>query len=143
MNNLGKLVTSDCKGMSNLENSYHLRVWKKNSAYLHLYDRAKASIKKDTTMTCNEKEQLYIEDMLGVGLGASLLQVRDQMQFLRKEAPNSMACQPIVFVSKRLTSTNVQYSIIEREALNTLHDLKKFHHYCFNQKVSMITDHQF
>ena len=42
----------------------------------------------------NEKEQLYPEaDMSGVGLGASLLQVRGGMQFPRNGAPNNATVQ--------------------------------------------------
>ena len=45
----------------------------------------------------NEKEQLYLETN---ALGASLLQVRDSIWFLRNEAPNSAALLPMEFVSK-------------------------------------------
>ena len=40
----------------------------------------------------NEKEQLFLEmDTLGVGIGASLLQTVDGMQFPRDEAPEDTA----------------------------------------------------
>ena len=35
-----------------------------------------------------------------------------------------------------------RYSNIESEALHILHDLKRFHHYCFAREVSIITDHK-
>ena len=61
---------------------------------------------KDASMAfCNEKEQLYLEtDMLGVGLGASLLQVRDRMWLSKNEAPENTGLCPIPLASKRLTS---------------------------------------
>ena len=33
-------------------------------------------------------------------------------------------------------------SNIKREALDILHGLKKFHHYCFVREVHVITDHK-
>ena len=44
--------------------------------------------------------------------------------------------------SKSLTSTECRYSNIEREALGILHDLEKFHHYCFARDITVITDHK-
>ena len=55
------------------------------------YERAKTITRKNMTKTfCNENEQLYLEtDALGVGLGASLLQTVDDMQFPRSKTPNN------------------------------------------------------
>ena len=59
--------------------------WTRNDTYQNLYNRAKVK-KNATIMFYNEKEQLYLEtDILCVGLGASLLQVRDGMWFLPME----------------------------------------------------------
>ena len=45
---------------------------------------------------CSKKEQLYLEtDALGMGLRASLLQVRDGMQFPGNKAPNYTVLWPI------------------------------------------------
>ena len=87
-----------------------------------IQQRAKSITKKNTTMVFhNEKEQLYLgRDALGVGLGAGLLKVRDGMQFQRNEAPNNAALWPIVFMKKSLTSTETQYTNIEREVLSIL-----------------------
>ena len=47
------------------------------------------------------KRQLYVEtDVLGVGLGESLLQVRDGMHFRMNEAANNAAPWPVAFTSK-------------------------------------------
>ena len=52
----------------------------------------------------NEKVQLYLEtDVSGVYLGASLLQVRDRMQFPRNKSPNNAALWLIAFASKNKT----------------------------------------
>ena len=91
----------------------------------------------------NGKEQLYLEtNPLGVGLGASLLQVRDSMWFQRKEILNNASLWLIAFMIKSITSVETQYSSTEREALGILHGLEKFHPYCFAHKVSMMTDHK-
>ena len=91
--------------------------------------------KRHSVALYNEKVQPFIEtNVLGLGLRASLLQVRDGMQFPKNEAPNNAALQPIAFQSKSLTSTETRYGNIEREALSKLHDVEKFHLYCFTHK---------
>ena len=78
----------------------------------------------------NEKEQLYlITDVFGVGLRASILHMRNEMQLPRNEAPENAPPQAIAFVSKSLTRTETQYSNIIREALGIPYE-KNFHHYC-------------
>ena len=91
----------------------------------------------------NEKEQLYPDtDILGSGLGESLPQARNRMQFPRNEAPDNIALQPTALASKSLISTENCYSNIEREVLGILHGLEYFHHYHFASEVNMITDHK-
>ena len=52
-----------------------------SQGYQNLYDRAKHIIKTNAVMAFyNEKKQLYLEtDGSGVGLGSSLLQVKNRM----------------------------------------------------------------
>ena len=58
----------------------------------------------------DKKDLLYLEtDALGVGLAASLLQVRDRMQFPENEALDNAALQSIAFRSKSLTRAETQY----------------------------------
>ena len=54
---------------------------------------------------------------------------------------NAVLCQ-ITFTNKSITNKKSHHSNIEREALGTLHGLKKFHHCCFAHKASVITDHK-
>ena len=83
----------------------------------------------------DDNKLLYLEiDASGIGLGAALLQLRD-----------NTSCQilcPIVFVSKSLMGAEHRYSNIECEGLSRLHGLEKLHHYCFRREVLMITDHK-
>ena len=99
-------------------------------------------IKKNATMAFyNLKEQLFLEtDMLGVGLGARLLHMRDGMQFPRNKACSNAALWPISFTSKSLIRAETCYNNIEREVLAMPHGLKIFHHYCFTHEVSMTTN---
>ena len=72
------------------------------------------------------KKPLYIEmDASGFGLGAALLQTGSITSCPRDEAPDNIIFKPIVFVSKRLSSTEKRYSNVERKALGILYGLKK------------------
>ena len=69
-------------------------------------------MKKNVTKAFyNGKEQLYPEtDALGVDLGASLLQMRDDMLFPKNEAPVNAMMWPVAFVSKSIISAETCYS---------------------------------
>ena len=75
---------------------------------------------------------LYLEtDASGVGLGAALLQLHDNMACQKGVAPQNITLHPITFASKSLTGMEQRYSNIKWEALGILHGLEKIHHYCF------------
>ena len=88
---LQKLILSKCE-----------RTW--NNICQNIFNRARNIIKKNVAMAFYiKKKQLYLEtDTLGVGLGASLLQVRNKNQFPRDESPNKEALKPRAFTSKSL-----------------------------------------
>ena len=91
----------------------------------------------------DETTPLHLEtDASGVGLGAALLQMGDNMSCHRDEAPDNSILRPIAFASNSLTGTEKRHSNIEREALHILYGLEKFHHYCFVREASIITDHK-
>ena len=64
------------------------------------------------------------------------------MSCLCNEAPGNTAQCPIAFTSITLSSMEIIYSDIERETLDILHRLKKFHNYHFAYEVSIIMDHK-
>ena len=99
----------------------------------NIVKETKAIIKKDACMKFyDETKPLYIEtDASGVGLGAALLQIRDNMSCHRDEAQDGSIPRPITFASKSLTGAEKRYSNIEGEVLGILYGLGKFHHYCF------------
>ena len=140
---LGKFSLSTaeiCKPLQKLISTKSEKTW--YSIYEKLYERTKSSIKKDTFMAFySEKEQPYPEtDALGVGLGASLLQVRDIMQVPKDEASDSTALWPVAFTSKSLTSTETLYSNIKREAPSIHHGPERFHFH--TNKASVVIDHK-
>ena len=91
----------------------------------------------------DETKPLYLEtDASRIGLGAGLLQTRDDTACPEDIAPDNTILRPIAFASKCLTSAEHRYSNTEREALGILHGLKKCHHYCFAREVSIIMDHK-
>ena len=119
-------------------------VWTWNASYQPIYDKAKSLIKADACMKfCDESKPFYLEtDASGVGLGATLLQMRDGVTCQKDITPDNTILQPIAFTSKSLTSAKCRYSNIEREVLGILQGLEKFHHYCFARDVNVITDHK-
>ena len=86
-----------------------------------------------------EMRSLCLEtDVSGVALGAGQLQIRDSVTFCEIKHP----IRPITFTSKSLSPVQKRYSNTGREALEILHGLEKFHHYCFIREESIITDHK-
>ena len=76
------------------------------------------------------KKLLYIDtDAFGVGLGAALMQTRDNMSCHRDEAPDNSILRPIVFGSRSPTGAEKRYSNIKNEALGILYSLEKCDHY--------------
>ena len=75
----------------------------------------------------NTRKLLYLEtDASGVGMGATLPQVRDDLSCRCDEVLDNTMFQPIAFASKSLFNTEQWYNNIEREALGILHGLERF-----------------
>ena len=87
--------------------------------YQKLFYRANPSQKADACMKVyNETKPLYLEtDASGVGLGASLLQIRNDTSGPRDTVLDNNILWPIAFASKCLSSAEKRYSNIEREEL--------------------------
>ena len=84
----------------------------------------------------DDTKLLYLKtDASGIGLGAALLQLRDNMNCPKDIAPDNTILCPIAFASKSLTGAEQRYSNIECKALGILHGLEKFHHWSFIEKT--------
>ena len=91
----------------------------------------------------DDTKTLYLEtDASSIGLGAALLQLRDNTGYQKDTAPDNTILCPIAFVSKSLTGAKQRYSNIKCKVLGILHGLEKFHHYCCGGEVLVITDHK-
>ena len=90
-----------------------------------------------------DTKPLYLKtDASVIGLGAALLQLRENTTCQTHMAPDNTILCPIAFMSKSLMGMECRYSNIKHEALGILHGLEKFHHYCFGMEVLIITDHK-
>ena len=88
-------------------------------------------------------KSLYPEtDASGVSLGASLLKVREGMNYARDGVLGNATLHPIMIASKILSSMEQWYISIEWEALGILQGLKTLHHYCFAKEEYVITHYK-
>ena len=131
-----------CKPLRKLTSSKATWTW--DASYQQWFKKAKMLIKVEMCMIFyDDNKLLYLEtDASGIGLGAALLQLRDDTSCQTHMAPDNTILCPITFASKSLMGAEHRYSNIKCEALSILHGLEKFHHYCFGREVLMITDHK-
>ena len=131
-----------CKLLRKLTLSKAMWTW--NASYQQQFEKAKMLIKAEMCMKFYYiNKLLYLEtDASGIGLGAALLQLRDDTLCQAHMVPDNTILCPITFASKSLMGAEHRYSDIECKALGILHGLEKFHHYCFGREVLMITDHK-
>ena len=81
-------------------------LWTWNASYQTLFNKVKSLTKDDVCMKFyDETKPLYLEtDASGIGLGATLLHMRDGVICPRNIAPDNTILRPIAFASKSLTS---------------------------------------
>ena len=142
LNKFSPGMSEVCEPLRKLMSSKMTWTWK--ASYQQLFEKAKSLIKMEMCMKFYDgTKPLYLEtDASGIGLGAVLLQIRDNMGCQKDTAPDSTILCPITFASKSLTGAEQRYSNIECQALGILHGLEKFQHYCFCREVLVITDHK-
>ena len=97
--------------------------WMWYRSYQELYDRATSLVKEDMYMKYyNVRKPLNLEmDTSGVGLGTTLLHVRDDLSCRYDEVPDNAMLWHITFASKNVPSTDQWYSNIGRETLRIQH----------------------
>ena len=142
LNKFSPGTSEECEPHRKLNSSKATWMW--NISYHQLFNKAKSLIKAEMCIKFyDDTKPLYLKtDASGICLGAALLQLRDNMNCLKHTAPDNTILHPIAFASKSLTTAEQRYSNIKHEALGILHGLAKFHHYCIDREVLVITDHK-
>jgi hypothetical protein len=100
---------------------------------LEVFDKLKQAILSAPILrTPNwEKSFLVFTDASGKGVGATLAQLDEEGYDYQ-----------IYYASRQLTSTEMNYTVTEREGLGVVFALKKFRHYLLGTKATVVTDHQ-
>ena len=85
---------------------------------------------------------IYIEtDASKKGIGVVLMQPDPNVQNTSKTAvPNNL--RPVYYASKTLTTTESNYSNIEREMLGVVFSVLHFRHFTYGRCITVITDHK-
>ena len=85
---------------------------------------------------------IFIEtDTSKKGIGVVLMQPDPNVQDTSKSAvPNNL--RPVYYASKTLTTTESNYSNIEREMLGVVFGILHFKHFTYGQCITVITDHK-
>ena len=101
--------------------------WTWNASCQQLFEKAKLLIKVEMYMEFyDDTKLLYLEtDASGIGLGAAMLQLRDNTACQKGTAPDNTILHPIAFACKNLTGAMLRYSNIEHEVLGILHESGK------------------
>lgn len=50
--------------------------------------------------------------------------------------------RPVAYASRSLSSAEVNYSQVDKEALSLIFGVTKFHHYLSDRKFTLVTDHK-
>ena len=76
------------------------------------------------------KTYFFLTDASNNGIGAVLMQTHDEKLF------------PVCYASKKLSSTERNYSTIEKECLAIVWEIKRFHLYLYGVPFVLQTDHE-
>ena len=91
----------------------------------------------------NANKPLYTEvDTSQKGIGAVMLQGDSIVPNMAKSDEITTNLRPISYASKILSSTESNYSNIERELLGLLFAVTNFKHFTYGRLVHVITDHK-
>ena len=104
-----------CEPLRKLTSSKATWTW--DASYQQRFEKAKLLIKAEMCMKFYiDTKPLYLEtDASGVGLGAALLQLRNNTTCQTHIAPNNTILHPIAFASKSLMGMECRYSNIKCE----------------------------
>ena len=118
-------TTEVCDPLPNLTSGKATWTW--NASYQSLFNKAKLLMKSNLCKKFyKDTKPLYLETNASrVELGAALLLTQEGTTCQKDMVPDNTILHSIAFASKSLMGAEHRYSNIEREALDTLHGLKK------------------
>ena len=108
------------------------------------FDQIKLHVSNDVKLQFyNANKLVYIEvDTSKKGIGAVRLQGDSIVPNMAKSDEIPTNLRPISYASKTLSSTESNYSNIERELLGLLFAVRHFKHFTYGRLVHIITDHK-
>ena len=108
------------------------------------FDQIKLHVSNDVNLQFYDTNKpLYIEvDTSKIGIGAVMLQGDSIVPNTAKSDEILTNLRPISYASKTLSSTESNYSNIERELLDLLFAVTHFKHFTYGRLVHVITDHK-
>ena len=117
-------------------------VW--TSVHQHAFDQIKLHVSNDVKLQFYDASKpLYIEvDTSKKSIRAVMLQQDSIIPNTAKSDEILTNLRPISYASKTLSSTESNYSNIERELLDVLFAVTHFKHFTFGILVNVITDHK-
>ena len=100
LNKFSPGTSETCKLLRKLMSSKAIWTW--NASYQQLFDKAKSLIKAEMCVKFyDDTKLLYLKtDVSGIGLGAALLQLRDNMNWPKDTAPKNTILHPINCICK-------------------------------------------
>lgn len=98
----------------------------------HSFEVLKRSLSTAPVLKLVDHSKPFIlrTDASGVGLGAVLLQERDDEKW------------PVAYASRKLTTAEKRYSVVERECLAVVWAVKKFYQFLYGREFTLETDHR-
>ena len=117
-------------------------VW--TTVHQHTFDQIKLHVSNDVKLQFYDvNKPLYIEvDTSKKGIGAVMLQGDSIVPNTAKSDEILTNLRPISYASKTLSSTESNYSNIQRELLGLLFAVTHFKHFTYGRLVHVITDHK-
>ncbi|KAK3755133.1 hypothetical protein QZH41_017508, partial [Actinostola sp. cb2023] len=106
--------------------------WRWSDKEKKAFNECKKALTSEAFLVHYVKRELRLAcDASSYGLGAVISHVMDDGQE-----------RPIAFASRTLSTSERNYSQIEKEALAIIYGVKKFHQYIYGRKFTLVTDHQ-
>lgn len=105
--------------------------WEWGAEQKKAFNSSKAELLESCLIHFDPKLPVVVSgDSSAYGVGAVLCHIKDGQEL------------PVAFVSRTLNVAERKYSQIEKEGLAMIFALKRFHHYLWGRKFTLVTDHK-